>query len=240
MSLLMLVFSVSPILAPLTGSARDRGRRLARRVLGGRSWPPFSASSCWPSRCRRRRPVQERRGEQRCRGAVGLCAAAARPCVSSVWSSSAPSALRASSRSSPTPPSSMIDHYGLTPTQYSLAFSVNAVSFIGASQFAGAARQALRAGADDALGRRRLCGGDGAAAPARSSPASTACRADGDALHRLRLPRPRHSRFGRAGARRAWPDRRHGIGADGHAAICRRHRRDGDRRSRSSTARRCR
>jgi DHA1 family bicyclomycin/chloramphenicol resistance-like MFS transporter len=30
-----------------------------------------------------------------------------------------------------------IGHYGLTPTQYSLAFSVNAVGFIGASQFAG-------------------------------------------------------------------------------------------------------
>ncbi|MFO1185645.1 MAG: multidrug effflux MFS transporter [Bauldia sp.] len=30
-----------------------------------------------------------------------------------------------------------IDHFGLTPTQYSLAFSVNAVGFIGASQFAG-------------------------------------------------------------------------------------------------------
>ncbi len=30
-----------------------------------------------------------------------------------------------------------IDHYGLTPTQFSLAFSVNAIGFIGASQFAG-------------------------------------------------------------------------------------------------------
>jgi DHA1 family bicyclomycin/chloramphenicol resistance-like MFS transporter len=29
-----------------------------------------------------------------------------------------------------------IDHFGLTPTQYSLTFSVNAVGFIGASQFA--------------------------------------------------------------------------------------------------------
>jgi DHA1 family bicyclomycin/chloramphenicol resistance-like MFS transporter len=29
-----------------------------------------------------------------------------------------------------------IGHYGLTPTQYSLAFSVNAIGFIGASQFA--------------------------------------------------------------------------------------------------------
>ena len=31
-----------------------------------------------------------------------------------------------------------IDHYGLTPTQYSLAFAVNAIGFIGASQFAAA------------------------------------------------------------------------------------------------------
>ena len=30
-----------------------------------------------------------------------------------------------------------IGHFGLTPTQYSLAFSVNAVGFIGASQFSG-------------------------------------------------------------------------------------------------------
>jgi DHA1 family bicyclomycin/chloramphenicol resistance-like MFS transporter len=31
----------------------------------------------------------------------------------------------------------LINHYGLTPRQYSLAFSVNAASFIGASQFSG-------------------------------------------------------------------------------------------------------
>ena len=31
-----------------------------------------------------------------------------------------------------------IDHFGLTPTQYSFAFSVNAIGFIGASQFAAA------------------------------------------------------------------------------------------------------
>jgi DHA1 family bicyclomycin/chloramphenicol resistance-like MFS transporter len=39
----------------------------------------------------------------------------------------------------------LIGHYGLTPRQYSLAFSVNAASFIGASQFAGrlAARHGL-------------------------------------------------------------------------------------------------
>jgi DHA1 family bicyclomycin/chloramphenicol resistance-like MFS transporter len=34
-----------------------------------------------------------------------------------------------------------IGHYGLTPTQYSLAFSVNAIGFIGASQFAAALGQ---------------------------------------------------------------------------------------------------
>ncbi|WP_309682434.1 multidrug effflux MFS transporter [Polaromonas sp.] len=32
----------------------------------------------------------------------------------------------------------MINHYGLSPTQYSLAFAVNAASFIGVSQFTGA------------------------------------------------------------------------------------------------------
>jgi DHA1 family bicyclomycin/chloramphenicol resistance-like MFS transporter len=31
----------------------------------------------------------------------------------------------------------LINHYGLTPTQYSLAFSLNAIAFIGASQFTG-------------------------------------------------------------------------------------------------------
>jgi DHA1 family bicyclomycin/chloramphenicol resistance-like MFS transporter len=37
-----------------------------------------------------------------------------------------------------------IEHFGLTPTQYSLAFSINAVGFIGASQFS--ARLAMRFG----------------------------------------------------------------------------------------------
>jgi DHA1 family bicyclomycin/chloramphenicol resistance-like MFS transporter len=31
----------------------------------------------------------------------------------------------------------LIDHYGLTPRQYSIAFAVNAASFIGVSQFTG-------------------------------------------------------------------------------------------------------
>lgn len=43
-----------------------------------------------------------------------------------------------------------IGHYGLTPTQYSLAFSVNAIGFIGASQFAS------RLGARFGMGRMVL------------------------------------------------------------------------------------
>src|SRR5690606_6715623 len=40
----------------------------------------------------------------------------------------------------------LIDHYGLSPKQYSLAFSVNAISFIGAAQLTGrlGARHGLR------------------------------------------------------------------------------------------------
>ena len=34
-----------------------------------------------------------------------------------------------------------IEHFGLTPTQYSLGFSINAIGFIGSSQFAAQARR---------------------------------------------------------------------------------------------------
>ena len=37
-----------------------------------------------------------------------------------------------------------IDHFGLTPTQYSLAFALNAIGFIAGSQFASPARRAVR------------------------------------------------------------------------------------------------
>ena len=51
-----------------------------------------------------------------------------------------------------------IDHFGLTPTQYSLAFSVNAIGFIGASQFSAhlGARFGMARVVVDC--RRRLCG----------------------------------------------------------------------------------
>ena len=37
-----------------------------------------------------------------------------------------------------------IEHFGLTPTQYSLGFSINAIGFIGSSQFAARLGAALR------------------------------------------------------------------------------------------------
>ena len=49
MSLLMLVFSVSPILAPLAGSVRDRLHRLARRVLGRDARGRGRPGADWPS-----------------------------------------------------------------------------------------------------------------------------------------------------------------------------------------------
>ena len=113
-------------------------------------------------------------------------------------------------------------HFGLTPIEFSLAFSVNAIGFIGSSQFSanlgarfGMARRGKR--------RRRLCG-DGSPPLRRDA---RRCRqpggADDHALPRLRLPRPGHSGNHGALARGAWADRRHGLGARRHAADgCRR------------------
>ncbi len=46
------------------------------------------------------------------------------------------------------------DHYGLTPTQFSLAFAVNAIGFFTASQIRGRPRRTLRHDAGDAARRR--------------------------------------------------------------------------------------
>jgi DHA1 family bicyclomycin/chloramphenicol resistance-like MFS transporter len=136
MSLLMLVFSVSPILAPLVGS-------LVIDVAGWRAI--FWAVSAI--------------------GVLGLLMTATalpetRPAAARAGSDTA-SALRAFGRLLRDPRflgvtaiggfglagffvylanSSfvMIDHYGLTPRQYGLAFAANAAAFIGVSQFTGA------------------------------------------------------------------------------------------------------
>ncbi|MBN9019557.1 MAG: multidrug effflux MFS transporter [Rhizobiales bacterium] len=135
MSLLMLVFSVSPILAPLSGSAviAIAGWRavfwvvLVAAILG-----VILLALALPET----RPVAERRESSiggairgygfllRDRHFLGLVFIGAFG-IASFFAFLANSSFV------------MIEHYGLTPTQYSFAFSVNAVSFIGVSQFAG-------------------------------------------------------------------------------------------------------
>ncbi|MCX5515978.1 Bcr/CflA family drug resistance efflux transporter [Kaistia algarum] len=135
MSLLMLVFSVSPILAPLSGSAviaLAGWRGVFWVVLGAAVLGVVLLALALPET----RPVAERR-ESSMTGAIqaygyllrdrhflGLVFIGAFG-IASFFAFLANSSFV------------MIEHYGLTPTQYSFAFSVNAVSFIGVSQFAG-------------------------------------------------------------------------------------------------------
>ena len=133
MSLIMLVFSVSPILAPLSGSALIaladwRGVFYAIAILGilGFALVAFALPET--------RPPEERIGSSFASvlsgygrllrdghflvvtliGGLGLA---------SFFSFLASSSFV------------YIDHYGLTPTQYSFAFSINAIGFIGSAQF---------------------------------------------------------------------------------------------------------
>ncbi len=133
MSLLMLVFSVSPILAPLAGSGV-----IALAGWRGVFWAVALAAvaglALVGATLRETRPPEQRvessvggalrayrllLGDWHYLGLVGIgsCALAG----FFVFLAGSPFVL--------------INHYGLTPTQYSLAFSFNAVAFIGASQF---------------------------------------------------------------------------------------------------------
>ena len=146
MSLIMLVFSVSPILAPLAGSALivPFGWRAVFvgvtvggpcRLRAARGLPAGDAG-------RRERRVRRRASASvlagygmllRDRHFLGLTF------IGGLGMASFFAFLASSSFI-------YIDHFGLTPTQYSLAFSVNAIGFIGASQFA--ARLGARFGLD--------------------------------------------------------------------------------------------
>ncbi len=135
MSLLMLVFSVSPILAPLAGSgviamAGWRGVfwAVALAAVAGLALVALQLQETRPAAQR----VQSSLGSAlrgygvllRDRHYLGLVLIGG--CSMGgffVYLSSSPFVL--------------IDHYGLTPLQYSLAFSFNAVAFIGAAQFNG-------------------------------------------------------------------------------------------------------
>jgi DHA1 family bicyclomycin/chloramphenicol resistance-like MFS transporter len=134
MALIMLVFSVSPILAPLTGSALivPFGWRavfvgvtiagLAALVL-----ITFFLPETHPPQARLRsslKSVMAGYGQLlRDRHFLGLTF------IGGLGMSSFFAFLASSSFI-------YIEHFGLTPTQYSLGFSINAIGFIGSSQFA--------------------------------------------------------------------------------------------------------
>jgi MFS transporter, DHA1 family, multidrug resistance protein len=135
MALLMLVFSVSPILAPLIGSliidtAGWRSIFWAVTVIGLVGLV-MTATSLQETRT----PAQRERSD------VGSTLRAFRLLLreprfmglTAIGGFGMASFFIYLANSSFV----LINHYGLTPRQYSLAFSVNAASFIGVSQFAG-------------------------------------------------------------------------------------------------------
>ncbi|HEY4079668.1 MAG TPA: multidrug effflux MFS transporter [Burkholderiaceae bacterium] len=135
MSLLMLVFSVSPILAPLTGSA----------VIVAFSWRGVFWAvtlAALAGMLMMRTVLDETRGaEERVDSSLGSALRAYAFLLRDrhfmglvLIGSFAISGFFIYLANSPFV---MIDHYGLTPTQYSLAFALNAASFIGVSQLCG-------------------------------------------------------------------------------------------------------
>ena len=115
-----------------------------------------------------------------------------------------------------------IQHYGLTPTQYSVAFSVNAVSFFAVSQATGflVGRFGL-----NRVVRIAVTGFVASmVAAARGVSGRHRQRVGAGRLHvrGVRVPRPRAALDLGAGDGRAGRDRRLGFGPDGHGADGRR------------------
>jgi DHA1 family bicyclomycin/chloramphenicol resistance-like MFS transporter len=136
MSLIMLVFSVSPILAPLTGSAlivpfgwRAVFVAVTLAALLSLSLIAFALPETRLPAQRVRVDIAEVFGGFwhlfRDRAFLGLTFIGGFGMASFFAFIASASFV-------------YIDHYGLTPTQFSIAFAVNAVGFIGASQFAAA------------------------------------------------------------------------------------------------------
>ena len=135
MSLLMLVFSISPILAPLTGSAV-----IAFYGWRGVFWAVTIAAIIGLVLLSTQ--LEETRSkEDRSQSGLGSAMAAYRLLLgdrnfltlSFIGGLGISSFLVYLANS----PFILIDHYGLTPTEYSFAFSVNAVSFFTVSQLTG-------------------------------------------------------------------------------------------------------
>ncbi len=135
MSLLMLVFSVSPILAPLAGS-------FLIEWFGWRSvfWAVTVAAALGLALLATSLP-ETRPASERVNSSVGSALAGygklmrdrhylGLVLIGAFGMASFFAYLANSSFI-------MIDHYGLTPRQYSITFSVNAAAFIGVSQFTG-------------------------------------------------------------------------------------------------------
>jgi DHA1 family bicyclomycin/chloramphenicol resistance-like MFS transporter len=135
MSLLMLVFSVSPILAPLAGSLiiAAAGWQAIFWLVGaigvtGLGLVAFALEETRP-------PADRTRSDLASTGrAFRLLARDPHFMGLSMVGSFGIAAFFVYLANSSFV---LISHYGLTPRQYSLAFAVNAASFIGASQFAG-------------------------------------------------------------------------------------------------------
>jgi DHA1 family bicyclomycin/chloramphenicol resistance-like MFS transporter len=135
MSLLMLVFSVSPILAPLTGSF----------IIGGFGWrgvfwavtiAAAIATVLLATSLKETRPAEERAGSSFGAALAGyreLMGNAKFLSLASIGGFAISSFFVYLSSSS----FILIDHYGLTPRVYSLFFSINAVSFFAMSQLTG-------------------------------------------------------------------------------------------------------
>jgi DHA1 family bicyclomycin/chloramphenicol resistance-like MFS transporter len=133
MSTVMLVFSVSPILAPLTGSAlivpfgwRAVFAAVAIVAVLALFLVAFVLPETWPKERRVRAEIASVLSGYGYllthRRFLGLTF------IGGLGMASFFSFLASSSFI-------YIEHFGLTPTQFSLAFSVNAIGFIGASQF---------------------------------------------------------------------------------------------------------
>jgi Bcr/CflA subfamily drug resistance transporter len=224
-SLLMLVFSISPILAPLAGS-------LIIAVAGWRGvfWTVTIAAALglalMASQLEETRPVAARSDSSWASAVSGYRRLLVDPGflgitflgafgISSFFVYLANSSFV------------LINYYGLSPTVYSLFFAVNAISFFGAAQLNGWL-----------TGRfgHRLRGGDDRAPGRGQSRHGQPVRAGRAAVRRQRLPRPGHPDLGSAGHGGTGRHRRHGLGApgspaDGHGrrrhddlgAVCRRH-----------------
>ena len=135
MSLLMLVFSVSPILAPLAGSAVI--------AVGDWRWVFWAvALAAVLGLMAMVRGLPETRDEAARRGSTWRDALSAYARLLRDWhylglvfiGGCALSGFFVYLAGSPFV---LINHYGLSPTQYSLAFGLNAAAFIGSAQFTG-------------------------------------------------------------------------------------------------------